>query len=345
MKTMHPSKRSLAVSLVLGLTSTIASSVSAAPVGPGDWSKVRLYGHAFENADYTADQYGFIKTNYYIFTIEKRHAQNVYGPCSTEVAAGLTANKIVAANPNCRVLYYWNSDVVYDAHYSTIANIIKTYPTWYFADPTSPSGKTWNFPTSASRNWWANAANTELATYSSLRGVFVDAIPGAVVNGHLSIIEAQMDRLDGLVIYNGYRVANNTVYGGSNTLAHADGVFIEAFFTTPVDTTAEAVKLMDLLLAIPGDKYIICRGCSGPFGTTHNFTLAAYLIVANNRSFYAWMNSYEADTSMYWHADFGRRLGAPKAKAVKNGYVYTRSFEYADVTVNVSTKTSSIVWK
>lgn len=351
METKHPSGRSrLAVHLrkkqrfFLGLTAVIASSVSAAPVGPGDWSRVRLYGHAYRDDDYTAAQYGYIQSNCYIHTIEKRHAVNVYGPRTTELASRLTADKITAANPGCKVLYYWNSDVVYDAHFSTVYAAIQANPSWYYIDAVTGL-KSWGFPTAASQTWWGDAPAEQLNT-SSLNGVFVDAIPKADTAGHLSIVEDQMARMGGLVIYNGYRVSGNVIYGGSNTLAHADGVFVEAFFNSSVDTTAEAVKLMDALINVPADKYIVCRASDNSvFGRTHNFSLAAYLIVANNQSFYAWINSYEADTSFYWHADFGRRLGNPKGKAVKNGYVYTRSFDYADVTVNVSKKTSSIVWK
>ena len=79
--------RLLLVFVIAVLAILIPKTLHAAPAGPGDWSKVRLFGHAFRNDDYTPDQYDFIRDNFYIFTIEKRHAKNIYGATSTETAA------------------------------------------------------------------------------------------------------------------------------------------------------------------------------------------------------------------------------------------------------------------
>ena len=87
--------RLLLVFMITVLAILIPKTLHAAPAGPGDWSKVRLFGHAFRNDDYTPDQYDFIRDNFYIFTIEKRHAKNIYGATSTEKAAAETAKKLL----------------------------------------------------------------------------------------------------------------------------------------------------------------------------------------------------------------------------------------------------------
>ena len=71
--------------LIAVMAILIPQTLHAAPAGPGDWSKVRLFGHAFRNDDYTPGQYDFIRDNYYIFTVEKRHAKNIYGATSTDL--------------------------------------------------------------------------------------------------------------------------------------------------------------------------------------------------------------------------------------------------------------------
>ena len=131
---------------------------------------------------------------------------------------------------------------------------------------------------------------------------------------------------------------------GASMLAHADGVFCEAFFRSSVETADEGVKLMDELLAIPEGKYILCRGAGdGAFGKTHEFSLACYLMVANDYSFYSWggaENSYAADDSLiYWSEDFGKKIGPPKGKATKNGYIYHREFGNCLVFVDLEKKT------
>ncbi|QDU88769.1 Exo-poly-alpha-D-galacturonosidase precursor [Pirellulimonas nuda] len=92
--------------------SSVSEAHHVAPPGPGDWSKVRLFGHAFRNDDFTPEQYGFIRDHFSIFTIEKRHAKNVYGATSTEHAAAETAKKLLKNNPDMRVLLYWSTRAI-----------------------------------------------------------------------------------------------------------------------------------------------------------------------------------------------------------------------------------------
>ncbi|QDU88767.1 hypothetical protein Pla175_21500 [Pirellulimonas nuda] len=208
----------------------------------------------------------------------------------------------------------------------------------------------WTYANSAARNWWADTAD-RLVHDSALNGVFGDGAPGANARGQLENVESCLERLSSFVIYNGYRVQSSSkCAAGASTLAHADGVFCEAFFRSSVETADEGVKLMDELLAIPPDKYILCRGAGdGAFGATHDFSLACYLIIANDYSFYSWggaKNSYAADDSLiYWSDDFAQEIGKPLGKAAKAGYAYHRDFEHCSVDVDLEAKTSSIAWK
>ncbi|MGB7324785.1 MAG: putative glycoside hydrolase [Rubripirellula sp.] len=324
------------------------STLDAQPVGPGDWSKVRLFGHAFRNDDYTPRQYDFIRDHYAIFTIEKRHAKNIYGATSTEEAVAKTATKILTNNPDTRVLFYWSTNTAYGQYYTTVRDTVAQHPDW--VEEVRKGTVRWTYPDVSARNWWADTAD-RLVQGSALNGVFGDGAPGANARGHIESVKSCLKRLSSFVIYNGYRVQSaSKCAAGASTLAHADGVFCEAFFRSSVETADEGVKLMEELLAIPPDKYILCRGAGdGAFGSTHDFTLACYLIIANDYTFYSWggnENSYAADDSLiYWSKDFDQEIGKPLGRATKDGYAYHRDFEYCSVDVNLETKTSSIAWK
>ncbi|QDT08273.1 hypothetical protein K239x_02100 [Planctomycetes bacterium K23_9] len=326
----------------------IPATLHAQPAGPGDWSKVRLFGHAFRNDDYTPEQYDFIRDHFAIFTIEKRHAKNVYGATSTEKAAAETAKKLLKNNPDMRVLLYWSTNTAYSQFYTTVRDTVAQHPDW--VEEVRKGTVRWTYPDDAARNWWSSTSD-QLVKDSALNGVFGDGAPGANARGQLESVESCLERLSSFVIYNGYRVQTSSRYvAGASTLAHADGVFCEAFFRSSVKTADEGVKLMEELLAIPPNKYILCRGAGdGAFGSTHDFSLACYLIIANDYSFYSWggaENSYAADDSLiYWSDDFDQKIGSPLGKATKDGYAHHRDFEHCSVDVNLKTKASSIIWK
>jgi len=313
------------------------------PVGVGDWTSVRLYGHAYKNSDYTTQQYNFIKNNYHIHTIEKRHAYQVYGSPSTQLSSRNTADTLHKNNPSCKPLFYWNAELAFTSIYESLEGL----PSNYFVD-NGYTQKSYNFSDPKVRTLWRTVPR-QAYNWSNIKGVFVDAMPKAAAQGNLDILHSMMDTLPGLVIYNGYRVSpRGDMQAGAETLEHADGVFVEFFFSYLMEEVEHARFLMEELLSIPSNKYIICRGTPNGYGAngSHKFSLACYLIVANNRSFYIYNDDYEADNALYWHADFGRRLGEPLHDAQRvNANVYTRTFEHAHVYVNLNTRNSKITWK
>jgi hypothetical protein len=80
------------------------------------------------------------------------------------------------------------------------------------------------------------------------------------------------------------------------------------------------------------------------------YTLSMFLICAEKYSYFMASDGYGVDggRSGLWMKDipeYRYPLGEPKGKANRNGYVYTRSFEHADVTLDVANETADIVWK
>jgi len=318
-----------------------------------DWSKVRLYGHAYSNKGFTKEEYQFVADKMPLFTIEKRHAQNVHGPASTEKATLVTARKIKKLNPDTKILFYWNCDLIYAPLYETLKDLAETQPTWVresrFKRVTAAKNG-YNFGEQGAQDFWVKTA-ADIVADPSIGGVFVDASSKAAVNGQLEIVHKLMDELPGLVLYNGYRVKpqDKTFFGGAETLKHADGVFVEAFLSGPIKTAEAAEVLIEGLLKIPADKHIICNGLIDAFGSngSHEFSLAAYLIVANENTYYRFGkgHNFNNEYMTFWHDDFAKEIGEPSGKATKEGLTYKRSFEHVDVTLDLENQKATLNWK
>jgi hypothetical protein len=329
--------------LVLGI---FYQESNAQVVGPGDWSSVRLYGHAYNTSGFSTDEYDWIANHNYFFTIEKRHANLIYGNPSSEYASGVAATQIKTNNSTCRPLFYWNSSVIYNTIYQTIEDVLAIHPTWARSD------EKWDYTATGFPEWWVSVAQNQVNN-SAEEGVFVDAVPNVeAVQGATALakLHTMLDQLPGFVIYNGfYTTGAGGLLAGLSTLEHADGVYVESFMQGNCNTPARGKQLLDCMLLIPPDKYFVtnCSANTDWNSTDHQFSLACYLIVANDYSFYRYSSTgYGPGNLMLWDEDFGKYIGQPTGtgKATVNGYVYTRTFANASVTVDLLNKTSSIIW-
>jgi hypothetical protein len=87
---------------------------------------------------------------------------------------------------------------------------------------------------------------------------------------------------------------------------------------------------------------------SGGVKNRFNYQLAIFLICAEKYSYFDLKDGYDAKTSKTWMthpADYDRLLGPPKGPAVRNGYTYTREFEYANVFLDIEKEEAEITWK
>jgi hypothetical protein len=87
---------------------------------------------------------------------------------------------------------------------------------------------------------------------------------------------------------------------------------------------------------------------SGDVKSRFNYQLAIFLICAEKYSYFDLKDGYDAKTSKTWMthpADYDRPLGPPKGPAVRNGYTYTREFEYANVFLDIEQEEAEITWK
>jgi hypothetical protein len=81
---------------------------------------------------------------------------------------------------------------------------------------------------------------------------------------------------------------------------------------------------------------------------TLSYKLALFLICAGKYSYFRIHEGYSADKDdrwMRWHPEYDRPLGSPQGPATKEGSVYTRKFEHADVWLDISRRQGKISWK
>ena len=79
-----------------------------------------------------------------------------------------------------------------------------------------------------------------------------------------------------------------------------------------------------------------------------NYLLAIFLVCAEKHSYFCAHDGYDAKKSKVWMKhppEFGRPLGAPKASAVRAGYIYTREFPHASVRLDLENQTGKIAWR
>ncbi|MDA7881894.1 putative glycoside hydrolase family 15 protein [Akkermansiaceae bacterium] len=79
------------------------------------------------------------------------------------------------------------------------------------------------------------------------------------------------------------------------------------------------------------------------------YTLALFLVCAEKHSYFLFTDGYGVDKQneswMKNHPEYSKPLGPPKGPAEKKGYLYKRSFQHAEVTVDLDKETASILWK
>jgi hypothetical protein len=78
------------------------------------------------------------------------------------------------------------------------------------------------------------------------------------------------------------------------------------------------------------------------------YPLAIFLICAEKYSYFRVHEGYSANEGsrwMRWFPEYDKPLGPPKGPAVKNGLVYTRSFDHADVWLDIGKREGKIAWK
>jgi hypothetical protein len=159
---------------------------------------------------------------------------------------------------------------------------------------------------------------------------------------------------------------------GLEYLDYFDGSYLEGFFHNVGDATYEEylAKGIDAMqkAARQGKIIAFSSGLALPANTSKMgideghatvesdaqaraalvYPLSVFLICAERYSYFRVHEGYSAnenDRWMRWFPEYDKPLGPPKGPAVKDGLVYTRSFDHADVWLDIGKRKGKIAWK
>ena len=86
------------------------------------------------------------------------------------------------------------------------------------------------------------------------------------------------------------------------------------------------------------------------FQDRFDYALALFLVCAEKHSYFMFTDSYSADGkhNKLWMKDlpeYSKPLGEPTGPAMKEGYLYKRSFQHAEVEIDIEKESAAILWK
>jgi hypothetical protein len=171
-----------------------------------------------------------------------------------------------------------------------------------------------------------------------------------------------------ILLYNGLRSSDRQgAMRGREFLPYADGVAIEHFGAFQSRTKESiAGDIEAIVQAGKAGKIVVVKGWPDPeFNWTNKtkmklpadqlakearekitFSLASFLVAARENSYFCYSWGYRAQHGgLVEYPEFHKPLGKPKGDATKKQWVYARSFEHAEVWVDLSTRKARIDWK
>jgi len=173
---------------------------------------------------------------------------------------------------------------------------------------------------------------------------------------------------DRILLFNGIRSADaDGSTAGQEYMPYADGAMVEhftAFNSRSKESIARDIE--SIRKAGKSGRLVVVKGWPDPDFTWLNaakmklpaeqlvgeatkkmtWSLACYLVAAEENCFFCYSWGYrERHGSLVDYPQFKRRLGRPQGDAARNGWTFSRSFEHADVSVDLSTRKARIDWK
>lgn len=202
----------------------------------------------------------------------------------------------------------------------------------------------------------------------------------AIKEGYFSMMEKLKCNLgkDNLLIANIIRVRPEYDDAGVSFLKYFDGSYIEGFDNPTsnmsyteylskgidaVQKSARAGNIIAMSMGIGEADVTHVKGIddvrkkiNDKFSERLDYLLAIFLVCAEKHSYVYPHDGYsvnfnkrinENDSSVWMktYPQYQNKLGKPLSHAVKNGFIYTRSFEHLDVWLDIENKKSKLTWK
>ncbi|MEP4077225.1 putative glycoside hydrolase [Haloferula sp.] len=172
---------------------------------------------------------------------------------------------------------------------------------------------------------------------------------------------------EGFLLYNGLRyLPRDKETGGKEFLPFGDGAMVE-HFTAFGSRSKEAIvsDMESIVQAGRAGKMLVVKGWPDvdfnwmngekmrePYAELAKeaeekmtFSLACFLVAAQEHSYFCYSWGYrEVHGSLVDYGQFQKPLGKPKGDAVREGWTFRRSFENAEVWVDVEKRKATIKW-
>ncbi len=368
--------------LVISISTLIIGNVSAA-YPKFSWDTVPVYIHFGANEGLSDDEIAFVAARTNLVCLEKAHGVDVHG--STEKGIFADSLRLKAINPDLKLIYYWNTFLDYpmfDAH-QVYEQQPQWWLKTLDGSPDMKNGrlKRYDLSNPEVREWWTEEVKKAVVD-GPCDGVFADAFPqiaspanikiwgqekyDAIQEGLIETLKLTRKKIgaDPIIMFNGIRNTDSLNLGMSY-LPYTDAATIEHFGhfqSTSKESMAQDIE--DMITAGKQGKLVVLKGWPGfdftqpgirdvPYETllTHareniTFPLACFLIAAQKHSYFCYTWGYrEKDGSLDWYDEFDRKLGPPKEDAFRKGWGFTRSYEFAEIWVDLESKSAKIDWK
>ncbi len=232
------------------------------------------------------------------------------------------------------------------------------------------------------REWWVRTAVNVVAD-PAVDGVFVDKVHsyegpfwdenGEPANNYIRMLDSLGKSLTDTSLYIGNTIRNERWNGNREQMFYQDGSYLERqgiIYNGSGQTEVEArvVNLQLMREMATKGKMVMWR--LGPgysdimpppavqteenmiqyFKDAVEFPLAMYLISAEKYTYFGYLETVDATHEKYLYLtdyipELNRPLGEPLGPPAKEGYIFTRSFEYVDVWLNMETEECKLTWR
>ncbi|WP_372797843.1 Ig-like domain-containing protein, partial [Pontiella sp.] len=269
------------------------------------------------------------------------------------------ASALKAFNPDIKVVFYWNSRIYY-GHYGVDDSINDHWDEYIDPDFMIRGWPTYQRSNPDFIDWWVGVGHKMMglvAGYatdgttsfipSPIDGYFIDktGVPASMLQ---PLYEGSPD----------HKFCMNNNGDNRTRLPYLDGTYREGW-TGGGNPTAIATAIALAQESGRNGKLTMLRN---PYSGSSprdmedgvDFSLGIYLTYADEYAYFYHQASVDAtDAGWQWLTDyydqFQRPLGQPLGDAVREGWIYTRSFERCDVFLELETdsggKQSRILWK
>lgn len=371
----------LVLFLIVFLTSEFSLLAQQTIYPEFSWNHVPLYMHMRKSAAFTIAEIQYL-SGFPLITLEKTTGSTTYG--STEEGSRAAARAIKIMNQNAKVLYYRNVMINYDTYNvnTGLSSISNPFLADANGNTLLHLGvrEVYDLSNMLVRKWWTDHC-VEMANYPEIDGIFLDANVKAispeyllaeigaekkndVLQGYEMMMQDLYDRMNPEKIKLANLIRVTIPNSGLDYINYFDGSYIENFegdrdyIAAGIDAVQQAARQGNIIaFCIPlGENLPVFSSdenghiiLSESLQKRMDFSLAMFLICAEEYSYFLLHDGYNVNpgVSKLWmkrFAEYDKPLGPPQGPAVKTGYVYTREFEHASVSLDLTQQKASIIW-